>query len=694
MSVKKLSKNPCFFINFITCVSALAYRNFYVVTPNQSLSKFFSFSLLLLTLLLLTACQPQANQKQMAKKGQMDLRQWEFANQGSIQLLGQWYFHWQEFLVEQERIVSPKQAHFIDLPSDWKGYELDGQPLGSQGYATYQLKLLLPEKRPEMAINIPTAATAMALYVDDLLIYKAGEVGSRETEMQAAYAPDFALIPTTGDTLDLKLQVSNFHYYKGGAWSPLVLGSVSTIRRSWLLEVGMEFFLAGCIFMMALYHLGFYFFRREESGHLIFALACLLIAVRVLCTGQYLIRYLLPLDWSWMVRMEVLSFYLFVPSFLTFVWYLFPKVIPKWIVKLVWLKGIAIAIFVFVTPPLVFSYTLIPYQLFTGILSIFVLYKLFKNFNKHIPGQKILLIGLLAFFLTFINDVLYANNLISTGYLVSFGLLIFILAQSLLLSQRVSLALHGLEDANQTLSLQNDTIHTQNDELTRLNKELDAFVYRTSHDLRAPLSSTLGLIEVLRMEEDPKRFEKYLDMQEQALNKLDNFIQDILDYSRNTRLEIVHEKIDFKTLLEEVFSLYQHLGHFNQVEKKIQIKQLDDFYGDKKRLIIIFNNLISNAFRYYNPQQEQPYIQISITTSEEQVEIVIQDNGLGIAEEHHSKVFEMFYRASSSAKGSGLGLFIVKESVNKMKGSIQLKSKKGQGSKFIIILPNHKEATH
>lgn len=654
-------------------------------------AKFLNLALLQLMLPLFIACQPLMRQAPAAQKGVVDLRNWDFDQEGTVKLDGQWIFYWQELLSDQQSYpsVTSDSLHFISLPSDWKGYELDGQVLPGQGYASYRLKVVLPEQPAELAINVHTAATAMALYADDMLIYKAGEVGKSKTTMRPSFDPDYVRISPKGDTLDLQLEVSNFHYRKGGAWSPLVLGSIPDIRKSWLLQAGIEFFLAGCITIMALYHLGFYFFRREDASHLLFGLACLLIVVRVLCTGQTLIRYIIPLDWAWMIRLEMLGFYMFVPLFLTFVLSLFPKVIPKWMERFVWLKSSIVGVFVLTTPPLIFSYTVIPYEILTGLLSTFVLFKLFKNYNKKVPGQKILLIGLLAFFLTFINDALYANNIISTGYIISLGLLIFILAQSLLLSQRVSLVLHGLENANQTLSLQNDTIHTQNDELSRLNKELDVFVYRTSHDLRAPLSSTLGLIEVLRMEEDPKRFGKYLDMQEKALNKLDNFIQDILDYSRNSRLEIVREKINFDTLLEEVFSLYQHLNNFDQVEKKVELNQPYDFYGDKKRLMIIFNNLVSNAFRYYNPQQERPYLQISITTSREEVEIMVKDNGLGIAEEHQNKVFEMFYRASNSAKGSGLGLFIVKDSVQKMNGSIQLNSKKGVGSTFIVVLPNH-----
>lgn len=658
-------------------------------TNLKAWSKLLSQTLIPFLLILLTACQTNFNPPPIAQEGTLDLREWDFDTHGSIKLNGDWAFYWQTFLSStQQSSTSAEQACCITLPSDWMNYELNGQSLGGQGYASYVLNVILPENTEEMGISIHTVATAMKLYANDSLVHQAGVVGKNAAETVPGYAPDFVRIPYTKDTLRLSLEVSNFHYRRGGAWSPFFLGTLRNIRKRWILETGLEFFLTGCILIMALYYLGFYFFGRDDITYLLFSIACFFILIRVLCTGQYLIRYLLPINWNWMIRLELLGFYLFVPVFLSYIRQVFPNVIPKSLFLLNWGIAIAASLWVLFTPPLSFSQSIIPYEVFTVLICGIVLYRIIKRYNKKVPGQKILLISLIIFFLAFINDVLYANNLIPTGYIISLGLLLFILSQSLILSQRVSLALHGLENANQSLSAQNETIHHKNEELIRLNKELDVFVYRTSHDLRAPLTSTMGLIEVLRMEEDPKRFGKYLDLQEQALNRLDDFIQDILNYSRNSRLEVVYEPINFKALLDEVFSLYQHLSNFSQLDKQVEISQETTFLGDKKRFSIIFNNLVSNAFRYYDPEKPDPYIRIKVITDPKKAEITVEDNGLGIDEKHHEKIFDMFYRASNSSKGSGLGLFIVKESVSKMNGEIYLTSSRGKGSTFLIIIPN------
>jgi signal transduction histidine kinase len=106
-------------------------------------------------------------------------------------------------------------------------------------------------------------------------------------------------------------------------------------------------------------------------------------------------------------------------------------------------------------------------------------------------------------------------------------------------------------------------------------------------------------------------------------------------------------------------------------------------------LTIILNNFISNGIRYFDPAKSLPFIEIRMVVDEKEAQITIEDNGIGIKEEEVENIFKMFYRASESSKGSGLGLFIVKESVDRLGGKITVASKLGKGTKFIVTLPNH-----
>ncbi|WMN06483.1 PAS domain-containing sensor histidine kinase [Marivirga arenosa] len=233
-----------------------------------------------------------------------------------------------------------------------------------------------------------------------------------------------------------------------------------------------------------------------------------------------------------------------------------------------------------------------------------------------------------------------------------------------------------------------EKLKRQNRELKKLNTELDSFVYSASHDLKAPLSSVKGLINLAKTESNKDQLAHYLQLADKSIDKLDDFIRDIVDLSRNARQTIKSEVLNFEELVQDTFDNYQYLDNFSKIERKIEVKCDVDFYSDKRRLKVIFNNLVSNAIRYYNPYLFNPYVNIKIKADKKRAVIEISDNGLGIEEQYLDKIFEMFYRASNHSKGTGIGLYIVKETLQKMKGEIKVESIPKEGTKFTVVLPN------
>ncbi|UKJ07898.1 sensor histidine kinase [Solitalea lacus] len=229
----------------------------------------------------------------------------------------------------------------------------------------------------------------------------------------------------------------------------------------------------------------------------------------------------------------------------------------------------------------------------------------------------------------------------------------------------------------------------QKEAAIKANSELDKFVYSVSHDLRAPLLSLQGMIEITEAETCEPLTREHMKMMRGGISVLDNFIAEILDYSRNIRKDVKNEYVDLKKLIEEITSnlLYMN-GANNKIDVRADVYAYDLFYSDKGRLTVILNNLISNSIRYYDQKSSDPYVKISVTVDKEQARIIVLDNGIGISEEYHQKVFDMFYRVSEKSTGSGLGLFIVKETVEKLTGSITLDSKPGLGTKVVITIPN------
>jgi PAS domain S-box-containing protein len=232
------------------------------------------------------------------------------------------------------------------------------------------------------------------------------------------------------------------------------------------------------------------------------------------------------------------------------------------------------------------------------------------------------------------------------------------------------------------------TLRQQFKELQKTNYELDRFVYSASHDLRAPLSSILGLLNIAEGEAITPAMTTYLGMIRQSITKLDGFIKDILDYSRNARTEIVHEQIDFLRLLKEAQNTFKLMPGAERIKTTIGINDHVPFYSDRLRLQTILSNLMSNAIKYQDHRKNSSYVNIQITSNEQRAVIQFSDNGMGIGAMHLDKIFDMFYKASENSHGAGLGLYIVKETTDKLGGRISVNSSLGAFTTFEIELPN------
>jgi PAS domain S-box-containing protein len=231
-----------------------------------------------------------------------------------------------------------------------------------------------------------------------------------------------------------------------------------------------------------------------------------------------------------------------------------------------------------------------------------------------------------------------------------------------------------------------EEILSKNVQLAKTNEELDRFVYSASHDMRAPLSSLLGLINISEKTDNVNELHAYLQMMKGRIKTMEGFIKEVTDYSRNTRLDLVLEKTDLEEVIRDVT---QNLSDMTTGKVRIEIDLPEKIIllTDANRLRVILNNLISNAYKYHRLDQPDPYIYFSAKRNNNQVVVNVTDNGFGIEPDYHHKIFDMFFRASIKSEGSGLGLYIVKETIQKMGGTIWVESVPGQGSTFTFAIP-------
>lgn len=237
---------------------------------------------------------------------------------------------------------------------------------------------------------------------------------------------------------------------------------------------------------------------------------------------------------------------------------------------------------------------------------------------------------------------------------------------------------------------QYDEIRRENEELRKTNLQLENFVYSVSHDLRAPLGSMKGVITITEEETKEEMTIEHMKLLKESIHKLDHFIIDVLDYCRSKRLEMKPESINFREIIEDIASGLKHLSQGEKnVDIKVTVDQNNEFCSDRVGLSIVLNNLVSNAIRYKDPKSSEPFVNIEVSTSDDKANIIVKDNGIGISKELQGKIFDMFYRVSDESEGTGLGLFLVKETVDKLQGQIKVESELGKGSVFRILIPNN-----
>ncbi|WP_194777470.1 hybrid sensor histidine kinase/response regulator [Pararhodonellum marinum] len=228
----------------------------------------------------------------------------------------------------------------------------------------------------------------------------------------------------------------------------------------------------------------------------------------------------------------------------------------------------------------------------------------------------------------------------------------------------------------------------KNERLKKIHSEMNQFVYSLSHELRGPLMSISGVSKLAKMETNDPNTLEYFEMIDSATVKLDDFIYKMLDFYRSTKIENKATKIIFEEIVEEQFSAYRQKWGLNDVETSVEIDQKEDFYSDDAKIRVILNNLFSNAYKFQKENEIYKKIHLKIKVEGGVSLIEIADNGIGIEENHQGEVFNLFHRATQKNVGSGLGLYMVKESVEQMNGTIELVSYVTVGTTFRITLPS------
>ncbi len=407
--------------------------------------------ILILGVGLLVSCSLKGTGAEVpvVREGVIDLSSRRYETLEKVYLKGDWEFHWKRLLEPGETVSGPKS--FIAVPGMWSDHKIEGRPAGGMGFATYRVKIIVPEAGREYAILVPKIFTAYRLWADDRRIAERGVVGTDEKSSQPVFLPRLALITPSANEISMTLQISNFHHPEGGMRHSISIGTADDMIRSRTYAIALDMLAFGGLIIIGLYHLGLFFLRRKDHASLFFALFCLITALRILMEEDRVLIDLLPvISWSVNEVVVYLTYFFMVITGSLYLQRLLPDEYPRSLVNVCVGIGLAFCAFVIITPVTFFAYTLIPYTVNTLLWLAVALLAIIRAALRRREGARFLLAGMLVLAAASVNDLLYFNSWSHTGGVVQFGLLFFAFSQAVLLSLRFSRAYSRVE----TLSME------------------------------------------------------------------------------------------------------------------------------------------------------------------------------------------------------------------------------------------------
>lgn len=229
----------------------------------------------------------------------------------------------------------------------------------------------------------------------------------------------------------------------------------------------------------------------------------------------------------------------------------------------------------------------------------------------------------------------------------------------------------------------------KNDALRQAYEELSFFTYSAAHNLTGPVATIQGLVELFKKEpENQKDLINYIENTALAMR---NHLKNIIAFNKNKVEPVDIREINVVELINENLNDFEPYPDFSELKVRVDVKQNEAFVSDAHRLNRIITNLISNVIKYRDVDKDTNELNITGEVNEEGLKLEISDNGIGIKEENLEKISQIFFREPSSELGSGIGMYIVEQTTEKLGGKFELESTKGEFTKYTFHFPSLKE---
>ena len=658
------------------------------------------FILLLLSVLFLNSCtQNRHPEIPVAQKGIIDLRNWNFQKNAYVDLSGGWELYWNK-IYSYEDFVNHKtdKPQYVSSGILWNSLPEHSYP--RQGIATYRLKILLSDTTTFFNLFLKEAPySASKIFVNNVLIGSNGKVSDRKDNYTPSYFIEIK--PFKGDTLlNLIIQISNFeHNRSGGIIFSTTLGDAYGIaffkQRSFIIKL----LIAGGIFVVMIYHFAFYLMWRSTKSNLYFSVFSFFILLYI--TSLYLYPYLVN-NFHYIRTIRILGWFMAVPVFMVFVRSIFPTQISKAIIKIF----SVLALLSFLLFLLKIEYILDFYKAITVLAQLYVIIAAIRLLRLKNIDAHVFFIGVLFVAISGINDALTHLEIIHSTDLLPFGVFMFLLTQSYILAQRYANAYKNnkklsneLVDANKNLEKlvleRTKRIEEQNIRLAELNATKDRFFGIIAHNLRGPVgnwASSLGLlIDTYDRLDDVTKLELITSLKS-STDKTFHLLENLLIWSRIQRNIITYnpQNILFKEIIDENIEILKPAADLKNISLSVVIDEHLKTYCDAYMMNNVLRNLLGNAIKF-TPQNGS--VTVKVLSNNGFTELIISDTGIGIDPNILERLFKIeqniLSKGTKGETGSGLGLILCKEFIDRHKGTIFLQSKPGKGTTVTVKLPQN-----
>jgi signal transduction histidine kinase len=650
--------------------------------------------------------------------------------QSPIALTGPWQFYWGQLLSPADFTnatgVTPKGGTIL-VPSSWGGQVLgpnvnNGQPLPYFGVATYRTQVVIPrEKRDTHTILLfESVGSAYRVWVNGVFAGGLGTVvagntpADSPTEKPQIYLNLLNITPNTGQ-LDIIVQVSNYSFREGGIFGDVQIGQpYITMMQMFNHYMLQDMLLIGVFIVVGLYHIMIYLLNRRDSELLWLAGFCFSVALRSLILNKLLIYSIMPnVSWTLLMHMQYSMKFITLFTYLQLIRTIYRQDVNNLVHQISVAVSLLALIYVIIVPPRVFTFTLnIQIVIIVVILCYYLLVVGYLLLVRKRDGARLNLISMFFLIVTVIHDFYLYTNRIQSIPMFPYAILMTLLVQAIIISYRYALfqqrniqLAQDLQDINRNLeekvTERTNELNHSNAQLVALTNQRSHLIANIAHDMGSPLNGVQMGLNILK--EDSLNFqekEKLFGMVMTRINYVKHMVDDLFQLVKleSRQLEFDWEDVSVTALYTELSDDFGRLVHAQGRVLVIEHVIPSTFNSaaivriDRQQLFRVLQNLIDNAIKYSTDSQA-PIILRSVvrpaavvSTYEWYVEVV--DQGVGIAPEHISLIFERFYTRSDGLQpGRGLGLAICKEIIERHGGEIGVQSMQSKGSTFFFTLP-------